>query len=70
MRFFEALNALDLPSPPYGDGLALLDKLLRTYSSPSAHALFLVTRMTSFNQLSCFNEPDPAGPLMPDFAIS
>ena len=46
---FDVLNALDLLSPPCGDGLALLDKVLETClindSSPSAHALFVASRM-------------------------
>jgi hypothetical protein len=46
---FDVLNALDLLSPPYRDGLALLDKVLETGkingSSPSAHALFVASRI-------------------------
>ncbi|MGB2739336.1 MAG: hypothetical protein WBC60_02130, partial [Cognaticolwellia sp.] len=41
----DELNALDLLSPPCGNGLALLDKVLATCSinesSPNAHALFV-----------------------------
>ena len=43
------LNALDLLSPPCGNGLALLDKVLATCSinesSPNAHALFVASRI-------------------------
>jgi hypothetical protein len=46
---FEALNALDLLSPLYADGLALLDKVLETCSindsSHNAHSLFVASRM-------------------------
>jgi hypothetical protein len=46
---FEALNALDLLSPPCDNGLALLDKVLATCSinesSPNAHALFVASRI-------------------------
>jgi hypothetical protein len=46
---FEALTPLDLLSPPCGNGLALLDKLLTTCSindsSPNAHALFVASRI-------------------------
>ena len=46
---YDALNVLDLLSPPCGDGLALLDKVLETCSinnsSPSAHALFVASRI-------------------------
>ncbi|WP_039989250.1 hypothetical protein, partial [Paraglaciecola arctica] len=53
----DELNALDLLSPPCGNGLALLDKVLATCSinesSPNVHVLFVASRT--------FNEPDPAG---------
>jgi hypothetical protein len=53
----DELNALDLLSPPCGNGLTLLDKVLATCSinesSSNAHALFVASRT--------FNEPDPAG---------
>jgi hypothetical protein len=46
---FDELNALDLRSPPCGNGLALLDKVLATCSinnsSPNAHALFVASRI-------------------------
>ena len=45
----DELNALDLLSPPCGNGLALLDKVLATCSinesSPNAHALFVASRI-------------------------
>jgi hypothetical protein len=45
---FGVLNALDLLSTPYRDGLDLLNKVLKTYSingsSPIAHALFVASR--------------------------